>query len=185
MKRTLLALALTAACTAAFAQGYGPGAGRGAYGPGMMGAGPGMTGYGAGMGPGTMGYYGGAGQGYGGGPGHGPGRGYGPGDAPAVPDLTEEQREKILAIQEDHRRKNWDTMGQIRSEQFKLRRIYQADQLDPNALAEQQRKVDELQRQMVKANAERHNQIVTILTPEQRKQVRQRGPWWLREGDEE
>jgi len=179
MKRTLLAITLIAASTVTLAQGYGPGAGRSGYGPGMMGYGSGMGGPGMG-GPGMMDYYGG-------GPGSGPGagRGYGAGGVLALQDLSDEQREKISVLQEEYRRKNWDTMGQLRAEQFKLRRGYYADKLDPNALAEQQKKVDELRRQLIKAHAEQHNQVVAILTPEQRKQVRQYGPWWLREADEE
>jgi Spy/CpxP family protein refolding chaperone len=88
---------------------------------------------------------------------------------------------KIAAIQEENRRKNWDTMGQMRSEQFKLRQMYNADKVDPTAVADQQKKVDELRRQMLKSRLEAHNQVAAILTPEQRKQFRQYGPWWLRE----
>ena len=153
-----------AAVSTAFAQGPGPG-----YGPGY---GPGMGGYGPG--PGMMG-------GYGRGPGYGPGRGYGPGGGLAALNLSSEQREKIAAIQEENRRKNWDRMGQMRSEQFRLRRLYSAEKLDPAAIAEQQKKVDDLRRQMIQSRAESHNQVMSVLTAEQRKQVRQFGPWWLQE----
>lgn len=160
---SLFALGIAAAAvSAAFAQGpgYGPG-----YGPG----------------PGMMGGYGG-GPGYGRGPGFGPGgRGLGPGGGLAALDLSSEQREKIAAIQEENRKKNWDKMGQMRSEQFRLRRLYSAEKLDPAAIAEQQKKVDDLRRQMIQSRAESHNQVLSVLTPEQRKQVRQFGPWWLQE----
>ena len=147
-----------AAAAAAFAQGPGPGPG---YGPGMMGGyGPGMGGYG---------------------PGYGGGRGFGPGGGLAALNLSSEQRDKIAAIQEENRRKNWDAMGQIRAEQFKLRQMYNADKVDSNAVAEQQKKVDELRRQVLKSRVDARNQITAILTPEQRKQFRQSGPWWLRE----
>jgi len=120
--------------------------------------------------------------GYGGGPGYGPGRGgYGSGGPLALQGLSDEQRSKIAAVQEENRRKNWDTMGQLRSEQFKLRQMYYGDKIDPTAVTEKQKKVDELRRQMTKSRVEAHNQITAILTPEQRKQVRQFGPWWLRE----
>jgi len=182
----LIALGLAAgAAGAALAQepgapgygsGYGPGYG---YGPGMMG-GYGPGGYGPGYGPGMMG----GGPGYGPGPGYGSrfGRGgYGPGSALDALKLSDEQREKIATIQEENRRKNWETMGQMRSEQFKLRQMAFADKIDPNAFAEQQRKVDELRRNMLKTRIEVRNQVDAILTPEQRKQFRQFGPWWLRE----
>jgi Spy/CpxP family protein refolding chaperone len=135
-----------------------------------------MGGYG--YGPGMGGY--GRGQGYG--PG---GRGFGSGGGLAALNLSSEQSEKIAAIQEENRRKNWNTMGQLRSEQFKLRQMYYADKIDSAAVTEQQKKVDELRRQMLKSSVETRNQVAAVLTPEQRKQFRQFGPGWLREeGDE-
>lgn len=175
MKTTLAAglCALGLAAAAAFAQGPGAGPGYGpGYGPGMMG--------GYGYGPGMMG-------GYGRGPGFGPGggRGFGYGGGLAALNLSAEQSEKIAAIQEENRRKNWGTMGQMRSEQFKLRQMYYSDKIDSAAVAEQQKKVDELRRQMLKSQVEARNQVAAVLTPEQRKQFRQLGPWWLREEGEE
>jgi Spy/CpxP family protein refolding chaperone len=160
LKLGLFALGFAGAVAAAFAQGPGAGPGPG-YGPGMMG--------GYGYGPGMMGGYGGG------------GRGFGPGGGLGALDLSSEQRDKIAAIQEENRRKNWDAMGQMRTEQFKLRQMYNAEKIDSNAVAEQQKKVDELRRQMLKSRVDAHNQISAILTPEQRKQFRQFGPWWPRE----
>ena len=174
LRKLALAATLVAAGTlgaAALAQspGYGPGmvGGYGAgYGPGMMGG----NGPGYGYGPGMMG----------GGRGFGPGRGgYGPGGMLESLNLSDEQREKILAIQEQNRQKNWDTMGQMRSEMFKLRSMYNSDKLDANALADQQKKVDELRRQMFKSRIEAHSQVEGVLTPEQQKIFRQYRPWWL------
>lgn len=173
----LVALGLAAAAVAVAqpgGQGYGPG-----YGPGMMGGG-----YGSGMGPGMMGGYG---------PGMGPGMmggGYGPGwgasgGATAALNLTDEQREKVLAIQEENRRKNWDTMGKMRAEQFKLRSLYNADSVEPQAFAEQQKKVDDLRREMLVSRLETRKQVEAVLTPEQRKQFRQFGPRWLEESEVE
>jgi len=161
-------LGLAGAVAAAFAQGPGQGYGPG-YGPGY---GSGMGGYGPGMG------------GYGSGPGYGGGRGFGPGGGLAALNLSSEQSEKVAAIQEENRRKNWDAMGQIRAEQFKLRQMYNADKIDSNAVSEQQKKVDELRRQMLKSRIDARNQVAAILTPEQRKQFRQFGPWGLREDGE-
>jgi Spy/CpxP family protein refolding chaperone len=184
---TLLALGIAAgAATAAYAQGpggpgKGPGAGYGpgqGYGPGMMGGyGPG-AGYnpGQGYGPGMMGGYGPRG----GGPGFGPGAG---GGMLAALNLTDEQREKVLKIQEDNRSKNWDLMGKMRSEQFKLRQMAYGEKLDPGAIADQQKKVDELRRQMLKSRIESRNQIAAILTKEQQQQFRQLGPWWLQDAE--
>ena len=57
--------------------------------------------------------------------------------------LTDEQRGKVLAIQEEHRKK-----------------------------------VDALRQQMLESRVETHNQIVAVLTPEQRKQLRHYAPLW-------
>ena len=128
------------------------------------------------------------GPGYGRGMGYGPGMtgggGYGAGGALAALNLSDEQREKVLAIQEEHRKKNWSAMGEVRSEQFKLRNMARGEKLDADKLVEQQKKVDALRQQMFKSRVEAHNQIAAVLTPEQRKQLRQYSPWWFGEGEE-
>jgi Spy/CpxP family protein refolding chaperone len=129
-------------------------------------------GYGPGYGPGMMGG------------GYGPGMMGGYGGGLSSLGLSAEQREKIAAVQEENRKANWGTMGQMRSEQFKLRQMYNADKVDSAAVADQQKKVDELRRQMLKSHVEARNQINAILTPEQRKQFRQYGPWMMRGEDE-
>jgi len=154
MLRVGAALALASSLACAQGQGYGPGYGQGR---GMM-SGPGMGGYG----PGMMG-------------------GYGAGGMFAALNLSDEQREKISAIQEAQRQKNWATMGEVRSEQFKLRGMYGTEKLDADKLVAQQKKVDELRQQMLKSRVEAHNQIAAVLTPEQRKQLRQFAPGWLTE----
>jgi Spy/CpxP family protein refolding chaperone len=183
-KIAVIATVLAAATIGATAIAQGPGYGQGmmggpGYGPGMMGGGG--PGYGPGMmGGGGPGY--GPGRGYGPGSGFGPGRGgYGPGGMLESLNLTDEQSEKIQAIQEENRQKNWAVMGQMRSEMFKLRRMYNSDKLDANALAEQQKKVDELRRQMFKSRVESQGQVEAVLTPEQRKQFRQYRPWWFQD----
>jgi Spy/CpxP family protein refolding chaperone len=74
-------------------------------------------------------------------------------------------------------------MGQMRSEMFKLRLMYYAENADANAVVDQQKKVDELRRQMLKSRLEAHKQVEAVLTPEQRKQFREFTPWWAREAD--
>ena len=146
--------ALALASSLATAQGYGPGygQGRGMMGEGTMGGGM--------MGRGMMGY----GQ---------------QGGVFAALGLSEEQHQKVLAIQEEHRNKNWAAMGEVRTEQYKLRSLYGAEKVDADKVAEQQKKVDELRRQMLKSRVEAHNQMASVLTPEQRKLLRQQAPWWL------
>jgi len=149
-----LALASSLATGQGYGQGYGPGygQGRGMMSGGMMGEGM--------MGGGMMGY----GQ---------------QGGVFAALNLTDEQRQKVLAIQEEHRNKNWAAMGEVRAEQYKLRSLYGAEKVDADKVAEQQKKVDELRRAVLKSRVEAHNQMAAVLTPEQRKLLRQQAPWWL------
>jgi Spy/CpxP family protein refolding chaperone len=152
MMRTSLILAglLAVASSLAGAQGSGYGQGRGMMGEGMMGQGM------AGQGMGAQ-----------------------QGGVLAALNLTDEQRDKVLAIQEEHRKKNWAAMGEVRAEQYKLRGLYGAEKLDADKIAEQQKKVDELRRQMLKSRVQAHNQIAALLTAEQRKMLRQKAPGWM------
>ena len=75
-------------------------------------------------------------------------------------------------------------MSSMRSEMFKLRRMYNAESVDSKAMLEQQKKVDELRRQMLGSRLEMRKQVEGVLTPEQKKQMRQLGPWWAREDEE-
>jgi Spy/CpxP family protein refolding chaperone len=141
---------LTAVALGLAAAGF---AGAQGYGPGGYGSGGGMMGgYGGGM--------------------------MGSGPLGAL-DLKDDQRDKIFAIQEEARSKNFGAMTQMRAEQYKAGKMYSAEKGDPKAIAEQQKKVDDLRRQMIQSHVETRNQIEAVLTPEQKKQLRQYGPWWM------
>jgi Spy/CpxP family protein refolding chaperone len=161
MKAGLLAAAIAAA-GGGLAQGGPPaGAGPGSgYGSGMMG-GPGMMG--GGHGPGMMGGYG---------AGHG---------AYAALDLTDEQRQKLAALGEQARSNAWEAMGRLRAEQYRLRELLRAEPVNANAVIDQQTKIDELRRQVLKSRVEARNEMAAVLTPEQRKKLRDAGPWWYRD----
>jgi Spy/CpxP family protein refolding chaperone len=90
--------------------------------------------------------------------------------------INDEQRRKIVRIREDTRRKSWDLVGQLMSERFKLREIYDADKIDANAAVEQKRKIDDLSRQVMKSRLEARNQIEALLTREQRQKFRSLAP---------
>lgn len=152
-------------------RGYGPG-----YGPGQWGYGP-PAGYGPSYGPGQWSYGppAGYGPGYGGGWGFGPGYGgYGP--IPAL-NLSDDQRAKIVAIQDDMRSKAWDTLGKLQQEQFKLRQLYFSDKLDAAAISSQQKNVDELSRKVTEMRVDAQNRIDAVLTPEQRQTARTYRAW--------
>ncbi len=164
--------------------GYGPG-------PGMMGGpgsgygmGPGMgSDMGPGMGPGTgpgMGY---GPRGYGPGPygGGGPGMGSGAERAFDALGLTDAQRAEANRIRDELRRKNWDLLGKAQDEQAKLRDLYAADKLDRPAIGAAYRRLAELRLQRLENTLEAQEKLETILTPEQRKQLRRWGPWWARQ----
>ena len=87
----------------------------------------------------------------------------------------------MFAIQEENRKKNFDTMSKMRGEMFQLRRMLGAENVDSKAVLEQQKKVDELRRAMLASRLEMRKQVEGVLTPEQRKQLRQVGPWWAHE----
>ena len=148
--------------------GYGGGMGMMGGGPGGMGmmGGGGMMG-GMGMGPGGMGM-GMMGMG-------GAGMGMGP---VGMLDLTDEQRGKIEKIQDDTRRKNWDTYGKIMDEQSRLRDLYAGETVDAKKVGAAYAGIAKLQQQLIEAHVEAHNRVQAVLTKEQREQLRQ----WSRGG---
>ena len=155
INRALMLAALWAVAGTAMAQGPGYWQGQG---------------YGPGMGPGMMGH-----QGHG--LGHGQGMMQGArGQFLQQLGLNDDQRMEIARIREETRRKNWDVLGQIQSERFKLREMVRGDKVDPNAAVEQKRKVDDLKRQVMRSRLEARNQVLTLLTPEQRDKARSFGP---------
>ncbi len=150
--------------------GMGPGMGMMGMGPGMgmMGMGGGM-----GMGPGMMG-----GGMMGGMMGMGPGMGMmgmgGMGMGPlAMLNLSDEQRGKINKIQDELRKKNWDTQGKILEESAKLRDLYDTDAPDPKKISAVYERIFALKRQMIEANIEAHNKVRAVLTKEQQEQLKQ------------
>ena len=180
------AAALVATAATAWAQdaddytgGYGPYG----IGPGMMGGygpGYGMMGGGYGMGPGMM--HGGYGYGpmgmMGGGYGYGmrPGMGMGP---LGMLDLSDEQRTKLNKIFDAERQQHWAIMGKMMQEQNELRDLYNTDQPDPKKVGAVYGEIGKLQQQMIETHLQATNQAQSILTKEQREQIRQwyRGGW--------
>jgi len=63
-------------------------------------------------------------------------------------------------------------MSSMRSEMFKLRRMYNAESVDSKGVLEQQKKVEDLRGQMLASRLD------------MRKQMRQFSPWWATEGEE-
>jgi len=116
--------------------------------------------------------------------GYGPGMGGGYGIVGLG--LSDAQQEKVFAIREQHRTKNFATMSKLRGEMFQLRRMMNAENPDSNAVLEQQKKVDELRRTMLASHLQMRKEMEKVLTPEQVKQLRaQRPGWWAPDQDGE
>jgi len=169
MKRKLIAAAAAAAFFAApaWAQSDGQGmmAGGTMMGPGMMGQGmmggmmgqgtmgggmmeQGMTGgYGQGMGSGMMGRYGGL-------------------------DLSDEQRAKIAGIQREVGRKQWELMAKMHDQKFHMHDLYGAGKVDDASARKAFDEMSDAHRQMFETTLEARKRIDSVLTDEQRKQLR-------------
>ncbi len=165
MKRTLLAIAATLLlATSAHAQ---PGGG----GPGMMNgyeSGPGwggmMDGYGRhGMMDGygrESGWHGMMG---------GPQMGFGP-DYWSLK-LSDEQRDKILAIERAASSKRWDLMGKMREQGLRMHENYATGKLDDEALRKNYQAMSEVHKAVFEASLQARKDILAVLTPEQREQL--------------
>ncbi|HXZ47987.1 MAG TPA: Spy/CpxP family protein refolding chaperone [Usitatibacter sp.] len=173
MKRKLIIAAAIAALfsAAAWAQ-WGPG--YGGYGPGMMG------GYGGGYGPGMMGGYGGYGMGpgmMGGYGGYGPGARGGYGSSPLDQlDLTDEQRDKIAAIEKDASDKRWDLMKAMHDLRWSSFGPDASKDVDPTKAYDA---MAALRRQMFQLSVDTNKRIEAVLTKEQKEQLQKdrRGAW--------
>lgn len=173
-----LSLSLAAGYAGARPYGYGAGCGFGG-GPGYgmgYGGGPGYGmgfggGPGYGMGPGRMGGYG---PGYGMGPGHmggyGPG-GYGYGYG-GISDLTSEQREKLAAIQEEFRGKQWKLMESMHGLAWNQRGAYRDGKFDEKAAREANEAVSAIRKQMFENSLEAQKRVEGVLTAKQREEWR-------------
>lgn len=93
-------------------------------------------------------------------------------DALGLLNLTNEQRNKIEELQDDLRKKNWDTYGKILDEQVKLRKLSQADPLDPKKIGAAYASVGKLQQQLAEMQAEHWNGMMAVLTQEQKERLK-------------
>ncbi len=153
-----------------YGQGYGPGHGPGHWrdprdddlrcGHGGWGMGPGMMG---GFGPGA-GLMGGAGW-----------MGFGLGPIDRL-DLSESQRKQVLKLQDDLRRKNWDTMGKMQDEMARLRDLMWADKRDRAAILAAYKRISDLRLQMVENALDGRDKADALLTRPQREQLHRFAP---------
>jgi hypothetical protein len=168
--------------------GKQPGGKRGGAMGGMdhdMGGGMGCGMMGSGMGGGMMGGMGGGMMG-------GMGRGMGGmGGRMSVPlgvtgplshlDLAPDQSKQILKIQDDLRKKHYDTRGKMIDIEVRIRDLHLADKRDASAIVAEYRKLGELRGQMVAASLEAQDKIEAVLTKEQKDVLRRHHPMWMME----
>lgn len=127
-------------------------------GPGM---GPGMMGGAAGqMGCDGLGMMGGYGSGRG---------GYN------IPDLTEEQRNKIINIQRDFRQKQWTLMEKMHEQNFQSGNFYRDGKLDEQAARKAYEMKGNLQKQMFENYLEAQKRTDSALTSQQLKKLQEAG----------
>jgi Spy/CpxP family protein refolding chaperone len=139
-------------------QGAGPGGGGPAFGYGSPGPG-------AMMGPGMM-----QGKGFPSGPMRGQ-RGFGMRSviqASQLPDLSEEQRNKLRSIAQELRKKHWDLKGAMMEESDALGQLWAADPVDANAVGEAYGRLFDLQRQWIVSGIETRQRVDDVLTAEQK-----------------
>lgn len=169
----MIAFAVAAAIGSGAVSAQQPGQPQPGMGPGQ-GMGPGMMG---GMGPGMMGQ--GQGMGRGMGPGGGMMGGMGIGPVWQL-DLTDAQRQEVLKIHDDLRRKNWDLLGKQQDEQAKLRDAYLASgKRDRAAIVAAYKRISDLRLQRIENSLEAAEKMESVLTPQQRERLKRWGPWWM------
>ena len=93
----------------------------------------------------------------------------------AEPDFSAEQRGAITEIQDDAGHKHWGVMGRIREEQSKMIELYRVEKRADSALNSLTPQIAELQQQIFEQALASRNQLDSLLTREQRYQLRQVG----------
>jgi len=119
------------------------------------------------MGPGMMGGYGPGGYGM------GPGMmgGYGPGGYGGL-NLSDEQRAKIAAIQQEVSRKQWDLIGKMHEQGYHMDQFNAPGTVDESAARKAYQVMSDAHKAMFETMLESRKRIDAVLTNEQREQLR-------------
>jgi Spy/CpxP family protein refolding chaperone len=156
MKRALIGIAsglLLAGSVLAQPYGMGPGM-MGGYGSGGYGMGPGMMGGSGGysMGPGMMGGY--------------------ANEAYAGLDLSSEQRKKIADIQREAAKAQWQLMGTMHEQGYRMYGNAGPGAFDEAAARKSFDAMSETRKAMFEMQVDARKKVDAVLTPQQREQVR-------------
>ncbi|WP_340641254.1 Spy/CpxP family protein refolding chaperone [Modicisalibacter ilicicola] len=87
-------------------------------------------------------------------------------------DLSDDQRQELVAIQQDQIQQQWDLMQQMRERTAALQKLYQAEQPDAQAIGKAHDRVFEVRRKMIENRIEAQNRMSALLTDEQREAMR-------------
>jgi Spy/CpxP family protein refolding chaperone len=100
-------------------------------------------------------------------------------------DLTDTQRQQVLKVQDELRRKNWDLLGKQQDEQAKLRDAYLASgKRDRAAIIAAYKRIGELRVQRIENSLDAAEKVEGALTQQQRDQLKRYGPWWTSGGEQ-
>jgi periplasmic protein CpxP/Spy len=105
--------------------------------------------------------------------GHGPGQGMGPMAALAKLNLTDEQMQQVHKLMAEAQSKSQATMDEMRKLHEQLKDQVFADSGPSDEAKATAQKISELQATMIQSHVEMAGQVSAILTPEQRKKLRE------------
>jgi len=88
-------------------------------------------------------------------------------------DLTAKQQTQIDKIHNDLRKQHWGVKRKMMDERNKLHELYGAEQRDAKKIGKVYGALFNLQRQMIETKIDAHNRMETVLTAEQREQLKQ------------
>ncbi len=89
-------------------------------------------------------------------------------------ELSDEQRSQLNSIGDELRKRHWEIMGPMMEEWSVLRDLWQAKEHDPKAIGAAYGRLFDLRRQMIEAAIEANNRRRSLLSDEQREQLKQR-----------
>jgi Spy/CpxP family protein refolding chaperone len=84
-------------------------------------------------------------------------------------DLSDSQKKKVREIHRQHRRENWNRMGEIMEHQDKLTELYDADTPDAKAIGEVYAAIFDIKRKKIESSIQTQSKARAILTKEQQK----------------
>jgi Spy/CpxP family protein refolding chaperone len=84
-------------------------------------------------------------------------------------DLSDSQKKKVRKIHQQHRRENWNRMGEMMDHQDKLTDLYDTDTPDAKAIGEVYAAIFDIKRKKIESSIQAQNKARALLTKEQQK----------------